>query len=120
MKIGQQYYIGGEFTLFLAVVFLAALVFGIVFLFIRKPGKARFTYKELLGGIVLGLANWYSGYFLLKGLDIFDVSFVISMINISIVAVASLIGYFIFSEKLKLLNWIGVALALVAILLMLS
>ena len=120
MKIGQQYYIGGEFTLFLAVVFLAALVFGIAFLFIRKPGKVHFTYKELASGIVIGLANWYSGYFLLLGLDIFDVSFVIPMINISIVAAASLIGYFVFREKLKALNWIGVALALLAILLMLN
>lgn len=119
MKIGQQFYIGGDFTLFLATVFLAALGFGIIFLFIRKPVSGKFTYKEILGGIIIGLFNWYSGYFLLLGLDIFDVSFVIPMINIGIVTAASLIGYFVFREKLRPLNWIGVALAIIAILLML-
>jgi drug/metabolite transporter (DMT)-like permease len=119
MKIGQQYYIEGDFTLFLATVFLAALGFGILFLFISKPQQGKFTYKELLGGIVIGLANWYSGYFLLLGLNIFDVSFVIPIINIGIVMAASLIGFLVFSEKLKAFNWIGVALAIIAILLML-
>jgi len=119
MKIGQHYYIGGDFTLFLATVFLAALAFGVLFLVIRRPQQDRFTYKELLGGIVIGLANWYSGFFLLLGLDVFDVSFVIPMINIGIVAAASLIGYLIFREKLRPFNWIGVALAIIAILLML-
>jgi len=119
MKIGQQYYIEGDFTLFLATVFLAALGFGMLFLLIRKPKQDKFTYKELLGGIVIGLANWYSGYFLLLGLDIFDVSFVIPMINIGIVTAASLIGYLVFREKLRPFNWIGVALAVIAIMLML-
>jgi drug/metabolite transporter (DMT)-like permease len=120
MKIGQQYYIRGDFTLFLATVFLAALVFGIIFLIIRKPQQARFTYKELIAGIVIGLVNWYSGYFLLLGLDMYDVSFVIPMINISIVSAAALIGYFAFKEKLRPMNWLGVGLALAAILLMLG
>lgn len=120
MKIGQEYYIGGDFTLFLATVFLAALVFGIIYLFLRKPQQARFTYKELIAGIVIGLVNWYSGYFLLLGLDLYDVSFVIPMINISIVSAAALIGYFVFKEKLRPLNWVGVALAVVAILLMIG
>jgi drug/metabolite transporter (DMT)-like permease len=119
MKIGQQFYIGGDFTLFLATVFLAALAFGVLFLVIRKPQQGRFTYKELLGGIVIGLANWYSGYFLLLVLDVFDVSFVIPMINIGIVTAASLIGYLVFREKLRPFNWIGVALAVIAIMLML-
>ncbi|HHN48810.1 MAG TPA: hypothetical protein ENN08_07810 [Bacteroidales bacterium] len=120
MKIGQHYYIDGDFTLFLATVFTAALVFGFVFIFLGYRKKVRFTYKEVLGGIIIGLANWYSGYFLLLGLNIFDVSFVIPMINISIVTAASLVGYMVFKEKLKLLNWVGLALALVAILLMMQ
>ncbi len=118
MKIGQHYYIDGDFTLFLATVFAAALVFGFVFIFLGNRKKVRFTYKEVLGGIIIGLANWYSGYFLLLGLNIFEVSFVIPIINIGIVTAASLVGYIVFKEKLKPLNWIGVALALVAILLM--
>jgi drug/metabolite transporter (DMT)-like permease len=119
MKVGQQFYIGGDFTLFLATVFMAALGFGILFLFLPRSRQNRFTYKELLGGIVIGLANWYSGYFLLLGLDIFDVSFVIPMINIGIVAAATLTGYLVFREKLTPFNWIGVALAMIAIMLML-
>jgi drug/metabolite transporter (DMT)-like permease len=120
MKIGQHYYIDGDFTLFLATVFAAALVFGFVFIFLGNRKKVRFTYKEVLGGIIIGLANWYSGYFLLLGLNIFEVSFVIPIINIGIVTAASLVGYIVFKEKLKPLNWIGVALALVAILLMMN
>lgn len=118
MKIAQQYYIRNDFGLFLATVFVFALAFGIIYMLVGKAGKGKFTYKELLGGIVIGLVNWYSGYFLLLGLNIFDVSFVIPMINISIVSASTLIGFFVFKEQLKPINWIGVGLALLAILLM--
>ena len=120
MKIGQEYYITNDFKLFLATVFAAALFFGIIYLVFSKPKETKFSYKELLGGIIIGMANWYSGYFLLLGLNVFDVSFVIPMINISIVSAASLIGYFIFKENLKPMNWVGVGLSLAAIILMLQ
>ncbi len=120
MKIGQEYYITNDFKLFLATVFLAALFFGLIYIAINKPTETKFSYKELLGGIVTGLVNWYSGYFLLLGLTVFDISFVIPIINISIVTAASLTGYFVFKEKLRPLNWVGVLLALAAILLMLQ
>jgi drug/metabolite transporter (DMT)-like permease len=120
LKIGQEYCIGGEFGLFLATVFLTALLLGLIFLFVSGSYKVSFTYREVLAGIVIGLVNWYSGYFLLLGLDIFDVSFVIPFVNISIVALTAIIGFFVFKEKLKTLNWIGVGLALLAIFLMLQ
>lgn len=120
MKIAQQYYIRDDFSLFLATVFLIALVLGIVYLLFSQTIKEKFTWKELVAGISIGLVNWYSGYFLLLGLTIFDVSFVIPIINISIVTASTLIGFFVFKEPLKLINWVGVGLALASILMMLG
>lgn len=119
MKVGQHYYIAGDFNQFLSTVFVAALCFGILYFPFSKARQQKFSYRVIPAGIVLGIVNWYSGYFLLLALDRFDVSLVIPIINISIVAATALTGYFAFREKLSKVNWVGVGLALLAIFLML-
>jgi drug/metabolite transporter (DMT)-like permease len=73
--------------------------------------------KNVVAGILLGLLNWYSTLFVLKGLSFFQVSVFMPVYNIGVVALASLTGMFIFGEKLTRINKLGIALALVAILL---
>lgn len=120
MKVGQHYYITDDFSLFLATVFAAALFFGIIYYPLSHERKQTITWKDVPAGIILGLVNWYSGYFLLLALNKFDVSLVIPVINISIVSATALIGFFVFREKLSKVNWLGVGLALIAIMLMLA
>jgi drug/metabolite transporter (DMT)-like permease len=79
-------------------------------------GKTKLSLRNLIGGIVLGIPNYFSIYFLLLSFsDIGDASIVLPLNNIIIVVSSALIGYFLFKEQFSKTNWIGVLLALVSI-----
>jgi uncharacterized membrane protein len=63
------------------------------------------------------LLNWYSTLYFLKGLDIFQVSFFVPVFNVGVVALSAITGYMVFKEKLSRMNWIGIVLAILAIVL---
>lgn len=115
-KMAEAWFIGDDFVLFLATAFLVALFLGLAFSF--WPGKQREGLKSrhVVAGIVLGLLNWYSTLAVLKGLSVFDVSVFYPVYNAGVVGLSTLIGAFYFKEKLSNLNWAGVGLALLAIL----
>lgn len=117
MKYAEFHFIGEDFTLFLSTAFLVSLILGSVILIVKSKHE-KFALKNILTGIILGLLNWYSTYYFLIALDLFDVSIVVPVINVGIVAISSIIGYFLFKEKLSRVNWIGVFIAMIAILLM--
>lgn len=117
MKFAEYHFIGEDFTLFLSTAFLVSLILGSVILIVKSK-QEKFALKNMLIGIILGLLNWYSTYYFLLSLDLFDVSIVVPVINVGIVAISSIIGYFLFKEKLSRVNWIGIFIAMVAILLM--
>jgi uncharacterized membrane protein len=45
-----------------------------------------------------------------------QVSVFIPIMNISVVGLSSIIGFLVFKEKLRRINWIGIFLAFIAIL----
>jgi drug/metabolite transporter (DMT)-like permease len=118
MKTAEHFYITTDFVPFLATSFGFALIFGlVVFGYKWNKQKQKIELKNIIAGVFLGLLNWYSTLFVLKGLDIFQVSFFIPVYNVGVVALSALIGFVIFKEKLSRINWIGIALAIVAIIL---
>lgn len=118
MKAAEHFYITTDFVPFLSTSFGFALIFGLfVFIFKSVKQKQILKVKNIVAGIFLGLLNWYSTLFVLKGLGVFQVSVFIPVYNVGVVALASLTGYVIFKEKLSRANWIGIALAIIAILL---
>ena len=102
--------------LFSASIFGGAAVLGAIWLLISKTPINR---KSIIGGIVLGIPNYYSIYFLLKALDskFYASGVIFTMNNISIVVLTALLGFFIFKEKLTLKNSLGIAVAIISILL---
>ena len=115
-KIAEEEFIQGEPVFFLATAFTVSLFLGLVVLVIRAVSQKKFPNgRSILAGVVLGLLNWYSTYFFLEGLHFFDVSVFVPVFNASIVLLGAGLGFVIFKEKLKPLNWVGVVLALVAI-----
>ncbi len=116
MKVAQHYYISGDFVLFLSTTFFWALIFAIIYTFYKGFKSFKISFREISGGAILGIINWYSGYFLLLSLDSFDVSVVIPTINISIVVASLIAGKIFFYEKLNASTWLGIALAIIAIL----
>ncbi len=115
-KIAEHYFIGDDFVVFLATSFFVALILGMIVLLIKMlEKKEKFALKNVLAGIVLGLLNWFSTLYFLKGLDLFDVSVFVPLYNIGVVALSAVIGFLVFNEKLTKLNWAGIVLAIIAI-----
>ncbi len=74
----------------------------------------------LLGGFALGLANFGSIYFLIQSLKFsgLDNSIVFGIINLGIILLSVLVGFIIFKENLLKINWLGVAVAFVSLVLL--
>ncbi len=119
LKYVETTYVGDEgVPIFSATIFAFAFVFGISFLVLQKlKGKFTFQWKNILGGIMLGIPNYYSIVYLLKALktDGLESSTLFTLNNVGIVILSTFFGLLLFKEKLFFKNWIGIALALISI-----
>jgi len=114
--IQKNYVPSADTNLFSGILFGLAGIFGII-VYSIKPSPI--TLKNGVAGITLGIINYYSIYYLLKALDIKNMpsSIIFSINNVAIVALCTILGLFIFKEKLSCKNWIGIAIAIISILL---
>ncbi|RDK86853.1 DMT family transporter [Marinirhabdus gelatinilytica] len=119
-------YLEGSFVaehdvpLFSATIFSAAFTIGIVVLVVQKiRGKFRFQFKNILGGLMLGVPNYFSIYFLVKALrsGLFESSGIFTVNNVAIVMLSTFVGILFFKERLLPKNWLGIGLAVVSIVL---
>jgi drug/metabolite transporter (DMT)-like permease len=107
-----------ELTLYSCLSFAMAGACGLViYLYRLFAGKMPFRSKDLIAGLGLGIVNYGSIYFLIKGYDaaILPKSSMLPINNLSIVLVGSLGAMLFFREKLTRINWVGLLLAIVAI-----
>lgn len=110
----------GHMALFLSVIFGMAGIFGLILIaYSNFNKKTRFNLKVIPFGVALGLVNYASLYYLLKALRFndFESSTVFTINNVSIVAVSTLVGLFLFKETIILKNWLGIFIAIISIIL---
>lgn len=108
----------GGVPVFSATIFVLAALLGCVLLIVKKvQGTFKFQFKNVIGGIVLGVPNYFSIEFLLKALKTegFDSSTIFTINNVSIVILTTLFGLLLFKEKLIKKNWAGIVIAIVSI-----
>lgn len=108
-------------SLFSAIGFGMAGIIGlVVFLIQLQQKKTKFAFKNVLGGIALGIPNYFSIYLLIKSYKEtgWADSTVLSIINVSIVCISALTGFLIFKEKINLTKGFGILASLLAILLL--
>jgi len=113
----------GGVPLFSATIFACAFILGIIILIIQKvKGKFIFKFKNILGGILLGVPNYFSIVYLLKALSTegMESSTAFTLNNVGVVILSTLFGLLIFKEKLILKNWIGIVIAIASILMVMS
>ena len=124
VKYAQTYHVPNNMSLlFSAVVFLTALVIGLIFILIkRKSISKNISIAELIGGTILGITNFGSLYFFILALNNskIDSSVVFGLNNICIVLFSILIGSVMFKEKFSRVNFAGVLLAVIAILILMN
>ena len=106
--------------IFSATIFGFAAIIGLIILSIQKIKKSFvFDKKSIVGGIVLGVVNYYSIYFLLKALQFegTESSTIFTINNVAIVMMSTIFGLVLFKEKISKKNWIGITLAIISIIL---
>jgi drug/metabolite transporter (DMT)-like permease len=100
--------------------FFAAFVVGFcILLYLVATGKQKLSTKNIIAGICIGIPNYFSIWCLVKFLDanVWKASAAIPMNNIGIVLFSTVVAWIVFKEKLSRINWIGIVLSVVAILL---
>ncbi|WP_158841863.1 EamA family transporter [Polaribacter sp. L3A8] len=109
-----------ETALFSGSLFGFAAFFGLLILLIKSLKKREpFGLKNIIAGIILGVPNYFTIVFLIKAMQTsgFESSTLFTVNNVSVVVVSTLVGLLLFKEKFSLKNKIGVALAILGIVL---
>ncbi len=124
VKYAQNYHVSNRMSLlFSSVVFLSALISGLLFILLKpKSSSKTITLPELIGGTILGIANFGSLYFFILTLNNskLDSSIVFGLNNMCIVLFSILIGWTMFKEKFSNTNFAGVIMAFIAILILMN
>lgn len=109
-----------EFPLFSAVVFGSAATTGLIFITIKAFKKWLVpNLTTILGGITLGILNYFSIFYLLRALqhENLNSASVFTINNVAIVMFSTLLGVVLFKERISIKNWMGITLAIISILL---
>lgn len=116
--VQKNYITDDNSNAFLITGFLSAACIGSVILIIRLfSGKKTFSFANLLAGILIGIPNYFSIWFLMKFLKTspWQSSAKIPVNNMGIVLFSSVVAWLLFKEKLSLINWAGILLSIAAI-----
>ena len=107
-------YISSLFIIFVMAMFIA-MVLLLYFLFVEKQ---RFSRQAVGYGLVLGVFNFCNILFYMKAHRALpdNPSVVFTGINIGVISLGALIGVLFFKERLSLLNYLGIALSIVSVL----
>jgi drug/metabolite transporter (DMT)-like permease len=104
-----------DFAIFSALLFFIAASWGIIFYLIFIRSKIEF--KNIAGGILLGIPNFFSIYCLLQAMQTQTLSTgaTVAANNIGVVAFSALAGIFFMGEKSGIKNLAGILLAIASI-----
>lgn len=107
-----------NFNNFLIFAFAVAGSIGLVVLLYQfATGKQQFSFKALLAGVIIGVPNYFSIWCLGKVITAYqgNSSAIIPVNNMGIVLFSAVAAWALFKEKLSLVNWAGIGLAIAAI-----
>ncbi|MCX7743116.1 MAG: DMT family transporter [Flavobacteriales bacterium] len=110
-----------EFVSFTSLIFLFAFISGFFVLFSQVIRTKKLpSLRSILAGVLLGIFNWGSLYFLLRALRFaeFPSAIIFAFNNIGIVITSSIIGILLFGENYRWVNYIGLVLSVLAIILL--
>lgn len=108
---------GGAFptTLFIAFVLAGAIIF--IYLLLKRT---QWTVPSFIGGLILGGLNFFNILFYIRAHQYFKESptIVFAGMDLGVICLGALAGAVIFKEKISKINGVGIALGLVAIILL--
>ena len=94
-------------------VFPIVILGSITLLFKREKIELR----NVIGGLILGVINYFSIYFLVKGLSSFnnDGALVYPILNVGIIIFSAIASVILFKENLSKMNKLGLLIAIISI-----
>lgn len=113
--VEQKYLNNGNQDEYLITAFSTAALLGLIALAVKlATGKTKLTYKGVLAGIMIGVPNYFSIWCLLQVLKQYagNSSAIIPINNMGIVLFSAVVAWLLFKEKLSVINWIGILLAM--------
>jgi drug/metabolite transporter (DMT)-like permease len=123
MKFVQQRYLDSTAlqAIYTIHIFAIAGFLGtIIILYLLLAKKIKLSWRNLLGGIILGVPNYFSIYFMIRMLNsnFLKSSALIPLSNIGVLFTATLFAIVLFKEKVNTKRWIGLLLSLLVIILL--
>ena len=116
--LSARYYAPAQTTVFMIIACCGAIVAGTALLLQRILFRHhRVSWRSIAGGLLLGVPNFLSLYFLLLALGTFgnSAAYVFPIYNILSMLVSALAARLIYKERLNVYNSIGLLLAVIAI-----
>lgn len=109
-------------AIFSMLIFAVAGVIGLLILFQKVLfQKEKIELKNIVGGIILGVVNYFSVIFMIKSLQVefsSNGAFFFPIFNIGIILLSTFFAVFFFKEKLNWRNKLGILLSVLAIICM--
>jgi drug/metabolite transporter (DMT)-like permease len=93
-------------------------VLGLIILLFKSIFRSeKIQLKNIIGGILLGVPNYFSIYYLIHAYETLDLpdTTVLAIINILSVLASITVGYFVFKEKLEKIKIFGIILCFLSI-----
>ncbi len=119
VKYMQEEYINPEqLEIFSSFIFAISGIIGVVLSVVKRLSIRSFLRPQVLGvGAVLGVFNFGSLFFIVLALEenYFDSSIVFAINSVAILGLAILFSRILFNEKLTTINWAGVILSFLTI-----
>ena len=118
MKLSEQQNQTGYLDFMIAFIYFIALLFGILIVaYDLIRGRSKWQWKNALGGIGLGVINYFSTFCVYHAMRCFDNVVLFPIYNIGVVSLTALTGWLLFKEKLTWKNYLGLAIAIIAVIL---
>ena len=118
MKLTEQLNKGDNMGFMIAFIYFVALLFGIIIVaYDLIRGNSKWQWRSALGGIVLGVINFFSTFSIYHAMRCFDNVVLFPIYNIGVVSVTALTGWLLFKERLTWKNYVGLGIAILAVIL---
>ncbi len=114
-KIYQKYALSEYKDIFLFAIFLVAFIISILY---TMKKKVKWNKTDILVGIVVGIPNLFSSYFLILSLDTLPASVAFPIFSAGSILLINIGGFLIFKEKVANKNKLAIGLIIIALVLM--
>lgn len=118
MKMTERTNTSSDMIPMIAFIYFISFLFGVIMVvYDLVSGKSKWQWKSALGGLVLGTVNFFSTCCIYRAMRVFDNVVMFPVYNIGVVCLSALAGWLLFKEKLNWKNYLGLVIAIIAVIL---